>query len=64
MTIYAPRKKRIVLLMTSCHAKYKTDKQRDDRRPNIINGYNFGKGGVDSMDARIEDFCGKRKTNG
>ncbi|KRY41918.1 hypothetical protein T01_14207, partial [Trichinella spiralis] len=36
---------------------------RCDKRPNIINDYNLGKGCVDSMDARIEDFCCIRKTN-
>ncbi|KRY33986.1 hypothetical protein T01_3893 [Trichinella spiralis] len=30
---------------------------RCEKRPNIINDYNLGKGGVDSMDARIDDFC-------
>ncbi|KRZ75180.1 hypothetical protein T10_11821 [Trichinella papuae] len=63
MISYVPRKNRNVLLMTSCHAKLKIDNQRDDKRPNIINDYNLGKGGVDSMDARIEDFGCKRKTN-
>ncbi|KRZ01729.1 hypothetical protein T11_17064 [Trichinella zimbabwensis] len=72
MAVYEHNKKRImiscvprknVLLMISCHAKLKIDNQRDDKRPNIINDYNLGKGGVDSMDARIENFGCKRKTN-
>ncbi|KRY81319.1 hypothetical protein T4D_356 [Trichinella pseudospiralis] len=28
--------------MTSCHAKLKTDKQKNDKRPNIISDYNLG----------------------
>ncbi|XP_003366087.1 conserved hypothetical protein, partial [Trichinella spiralis] len=63
MISYVPRKNKNVLLMTSCHTKLKIDNQRDDRRPNIINDYNLGKGGVDSRDSRIEDFSCKRKTN-
>ncbi|KRX24456.1 PiggyBac transposable element-derived protein 4 [Trichinella nelsoni] len=63
MISYVPRKNKNVLLMDSCHTKLKIDNQRDDRRPNIINDYDLGKGGVDSMDSRIEDFSCKRKTN-
>ncbi|KRY22679.1 PiggyBac transposable element-derived protein 3 [Trichinella patagoniensis] len=37
--------------------------EHSKKRPNIINDYNLGKGGVDSMDSRIEDFSCKRKTN-
>ncbi|KRX25125.1 hypothetical protein T07_9233, partial [Trichinella nelsoni] len=50
-----------VLLLTSCHTKLKVDNQQDDKRPNIMNDYNLGKRGVDSMDARIEDFCYKKR---
>ncbi|KRY41561.1 Nuclear valosin-containing protein-like [Trichinella spiralis] len=64
MINYVPRKNsNNVLLLTSCHAKFKIDNQRDDKRSNITNDYTLYKGGVDSMDARIEDFCCKRKTN-
>ncbi|KRZ84568.1 Nuclear valosin-containing protein-like [Trichinella sp. T8] len=56
MINYVPRKNSNVLLLTSCHAKLKVDNQRDDKRSNIINDYTSYKGGVDSMDARIEDF--------
>ncbi|KRZ98005.1 hypothetical protein T08_8075 [Trichinella sp. T8] len=41
------------LLLTSCHAKLKVDNQQGFKRPNIINHCNLGKGGVDSMDAKI-----------
>ncbi|KRX75093.1 hypothetical protein T06_14454 [Trichinella sp. T6] len=54
MINYVPRKNsNNVLLLTSCHAKLKVDNQQGDIRPNIMNGYNLGKRGVDSMDARI-----------
>ncbi|KRX40854.1 hypothetical protein T05_6019 [Trichinella murrelli] len=49
-----------VLLLTSRHTKLKVDNQQYDKRPNIMNDYNLGKRGVDSMDARIEDFCFKK----
>ncbi|KRY36201.1 hypothetical protein T01_10145 [Trichinella spiralis] len=60
MINYVPRKSNNVLLLTSCHAKLKIDNRRDDKRSNIINDYTLGKGCVDSMDARIEDFCYKK----
>ncbi|KRZ50998.1 hypothetical protein T02_11955 [Trichinella nativa] len=60
MINYVPRKNSNNLLLTSCHAKLKVDNQRDDKRPNIMNDYNLGKRGVDSMDARIEDFFCKK----
>ncbi|KRX66059.1 hypothetical protein T09_1196 [Trichinella sp. T9] len=63
MISYVPRKNSNVLLLTSCHTKLKVDNQQGDKGPNIMNDYNLGKRGVDSMDARIEDFCCKRKTN-
>ncbi|KRX56889.1 Plasma kallikrein [Trichinella sp. T9] len=54
MINYVPRKNsNNVLLLTSCHAKLTVDNQQGDIRPNIMNGYNLGKRGVDSMDARI-----------
>ncbi|KRY31001.1 hypothetical protein T01_4697 [Trichinella spiralis] len=57
MISYAPRKNSNVLLLTSCHAKLKVDNQQGFKRPDIIIYHNLGNGGVDSMDARIEDFC-------
>ncbi|XP_003381344.1 hypothetical protein Tsp_07904 [Trichinella spiralis] len=64
MINYVPRKNsNNVFLLTSCHTKLKVDNQQGDKRPNIMNDYNLGKRGVDSMDARIEDFCCIRKTN-
>ncbi|KRX21028.1 hypothetical protein T07_13728 [Trichinella nelsoni] len=63
MISYVPRKNSNVLLLTSRHTKLKVDNQQDDKRPNIMNDYNLGKRGVDSMDARIEDFCCITKTN-
>ncbi|KRX51667.1 hypothetical protein T06_6447 [Trichinella sp. T6] len=63
MISYVPRKNSNVLLLTSCHTKLKVDNQQGDKRPNIMNDYNLGKRSVDSMDARIEDFCSIRKTN-
>ncbi|KRZ85696.1 hypothetical protein T08_12366 [Trichinella sp. T8] len=63
MITYVPRKNSNVLLLTSCHTKLKVDNQQGDKGPNIMNDYNLGKRGVDSMDARIEDFCSIRKTN-
>ncbi|KRZ57832.1 hypothetical protein T02_3375 [Trichinella nativa] len=60
MINYVPRKNSNVLLLTSCHAKLKVNNQQDFKRPDIITYYNFGNGGVDSMDARIEDFCFKK----
>ncbi|KRX60747.1 hypothetical protein T09_1899 [Trichinella sp. T9] len=53
MINYVPRKNSNVLLLTSCHAKLKVDNQQGFKRPNIINHCNLGKGGVDSMDAKI-----------
>ncbi|KRX72741.1 hypothetical protein T06_9524 [Trichinella sp. T6] len=60
MINYVPKKNSNVLLLTSCHAKLKVNNQQDFKRPDIITYYNFGNGGVHSMDARIEDFCYKR----
>ncbi|KRX19592.1 hypothetical protein T07_14177 [Trichinella nelsoni] len=60
MINYVPRKNSNVFLLTSCHTKLKVDNQQDDKRLNIMNDYNLGKRGVDSMDARIEDFCYKK----
>ncbi|KRY34820.1 hypothetical protein T01_11506, partial [Trichinella spiralis] len=55
MINYVPRKNNNnVLLLTSCHAKLTVDNQQGDIKPNIMNGYNLGKRGVESMDARIE----------
>ncbi|KRY18990.1 Chymotrypsin-like elastase family member 2A [Trichinella patagoniensis] len=54
MINYVPRKNsNNVLLLISCHAKLTVDNQQGDIRPSIMNGYNLGKRGVDSMDARI-----------
>ncbi|KRZ95889.1 hypothetical protein T08_11018, partial [Trichinella sp. T8] len=64
MINYVPRKNSNVLLLTSCHAKLKVNNQQDFKRPDIITYYNLGNGGVDSMDARIEDFCYKRRPTG
>ncbi|KRZ76957.1 hypothetical protein T10_2736 [Trichinella papuae] len=47
---YVPRKNSNVLLMTSCHTKLEIDNQRDGDS-------------MDSMDARVEDSLGKRKSN-
>ncbi|KRX25055.1 hypothetical protein T07_10787 [Trichinella nelsoni] len=60
MINYVPRKNSNVLLLTSCCTKLKVDKQQGDKRLNIMNDYNLGKRGVDSMNARIEDFCYKK----
>ncbi|KRX80898.1 hypothetical protein T06_4586, partial [Trichinella sp. T6] len=43
MISYVPRK----------NSNLKVDNQQGFKRPNIINHYNLGKGGVDSMDAKI-----------
>ncbi|KRY22863.1 hypothetical protein T12_12570 [Trichinella patagoniensis] len=60
MINYVPRKNSNILLLTSCHTKLKVNNQQDFKRPDIITYYNLGNGGVDSMDARIEDFCYKK----
>ncbi|KRZ82674.1 hypothetical protein T08_2971 [Trichinella sp. T8] len=61
MINYVTRKNSNVLLLTSCHAKLKVDNHQGFKTPDIITYYNLGKGYVDSMDARIEDFCFKRR---
>ncbi|KRZ53194.1 hypothetical protein T02_9364 [Trichinella nativa] len=60
MISYVPRKNSNVLLLTSCHAKLKVNNQQGFKRPDIITYYNLGNGGLDSLDARIEDFCCKK----
>ncbi|KRX79570.1 hypothetical protein T06_6758, partial [Trichinella sp. T6] len=60
MISYAPRKNSNVLLLTPCHAKLKVNNQQGFKRPDIITYYNLGNGGLDSLDARIEDFCCKK----
>ncbi|KRY98940.1 hypothetical protein T11_18079 [Trichinella zimbabwensis] len=47
---YVPRKNSNVLLMTSCHTKLEIDNQRDGDS-------------MDSMDARVKDSLGNRKSN-
>lgn len=59
---WAPKRNKNVLLMSSMHMDNAIS-DREDRKPVIIMDYNAGKGGVDVMDSRIEDFTCKRKTN-
>ncbi|KRY26716.1 hypothetical protein T01_2348 [Trichinella spiralis] len=40
----------------TCHTTLKIDNHRDDRRPNITNDYNLGKGGMGSMDYKKRRF--------
>ncbi|KRY26799.1 PiggyBac transposable element-derived protein 4 [Trichinella spiralis] len=56
MISYIPRKNKNVFLMSTCHTTLKIDNHRDDRRPNITNDYNLGKGGMGSMDYKKRRF--------
>ena len=62
MTSYVPRRGKNVLLMSSSHTSEEIS-SREDKKPVIIMDYNLGKGGVDVMDSRIEDYSCKRKTS-
>jgi hypothetical protein len=59
---YLPNKNKNVLLMSSMHVRNVITNQ-EDQKPQVIIDYNAGKGGVDLMDSRIEDYTCKRKTN-
>jgi hypothetical protein len=59
---YMPKRNKNVLMMSSFHAKNETS-DREDKKPQVILDYNMGKGGVDVMDSRIEDYTCRRKTN-
>lgn len=61
LSSYAPKRNKNVLLLSSQHASNAIS-TRDDKKPTIILDYNAGKGGVDVMDARVEDFTCRRKT--
>ena len=60
---YVPKKNKNVLMMSSFHQKPEIHIDREDKKSQIVLDYNSGKGGVDIMDSRIEDFTTKRKTN-
>ena len=60
---YVPKKNKGVLMMSSFHQKPNIQTETEDKKSQLIIDYNFGKGGVDIMDSRIEDFTCKRKTN-
>jgi hypothetical protein len=58
---YVPKKNKNVLLISSAQNTNSVS-DREDKKPTLILEYNAGKGGVDLMDSRIEDFSCKRKT--
>ena len=60
---YVPKKNKGVLMMSSFHQKLDIQTETEDKKSQLIIGYNSGKGSVDIMDSRIEDFTCKRKTN-
>ena len=49
-------------MISSMHTHPGINLHRDDKKPRVIEDYNHGKGGVDVLDARIEDFTCKRMT--
>jgi len=59
---YVPKKSKNVLMMTSLHSNSDCSSARSDSKPDAVNDYNHGKGGVDLLDSCIEDFSVKRKT--
>lgn len=56
---YVPKKKKIVMLVSSMHHVESTDSDKD--LPEIISFYNSSKGGVDSMDEKCTKYsCARR----
>ena len=56
---FVPKRNKNVLMISSMHSHPGI---REDRKPEVIEDYNHGKGGVDVLDSRIEDFTCKRMT--
>ena len=59
---YVPKRNKNVLMISSMHSHPGVNFNRDDMKPDVIDDYNHGKGGVDVLDSRIEDFTCKRMT--
>ena len=59
---YVPKRNKNVLMISSMHSQPGVNFNRDDMKPDVIDDYNHGKGGVDVLDSRIEDFTCKRMT--
>ena len=60
---YIPKKGKNVLIMSSMHFSQGVLHEREDKKPSVIVDCNHGKGCVDLLDSRINDFTVKRKTN-
>ncbi len=59
---YAPKRNRLVVLLSSSHGRGVISADDDANRPQMILDYNKGKGGVDQLNENLVEFSCVRKT--